>query len=142
MFKELKNLLYAVLITLAFIYFYVTSVEAEPTSIIHDTASTEITLSNELLDKDLAIMVLGGIDYYVENCTPLTSQGVSYRNKVISYHDILEAVLPINPTYIKGALSVSGYNCYEMYELITTLDESNSNLVVEPGTPTKYNDID
>ena len=87
-------------------------------------------------------MVLGGIDYYVENCTPLTSQGVSYRNKVISYHDILEAVLPINPTYIKGALSVSGYNFYEMYELITTLDESNSNLVVEPGTPTKYNDID
>ena len=137
-----KNIIFATFITAFIIVLYIRTVEAEPTSIIHDTTSTEITLSNELLDKDLAIMVLGGIDYYVENCTALTSTGVSYRNKVISYHGILEAILPINPTYIKGALSVSGYNCYEMYELITTLDESNSNLVVEPGTPTKYNDID
>tara|TARA_B100000809_G_scaffold164671_1_gene162038 strand:- start:146 stop:568 length:423 start_codon:yes stop_codon:yes gene_type:complete len=137
-----KNVIFATLVTALIIFVYIKTVEAEPTSVIHDTTSTEIILSSELLDKDLAIMVLGGIDYYVENCTELTSQGVSYRNKVISYHDILEAVLPINPTYIKGALSVSGYNCYEMYELITTLDESNSNLVVEPGTPTKYNDID
>ena len=142
MFKELKNVIYAVLITSIFIFIFVKSVEADPTSIIHDTSPPEITLSNELLDKDLAIMVLGGIDYYVENCTALTSTGVSYRNKVITYHKISEIVLPINPTYIKGALAVSGYNCYEMYELITTLDESNSNLVVEPGTPTKYNTID
>jgi len=137
-----KNVIFATLITALIIFVYIKTVEAEPTSIIHDTTSTEIILSNELLDKELAIMVLGGIDYYVENCTPLTSQGVSYRNKVISYHEILEVILPINPTYIKGALSVSGYNCYEMYELITAFDESNSNLVIEPQTPTKYNDID
>ena len=137
-----KNIIFATLITAFIIVLYIKTVEAEPTSIIHDTSPSEITLSNELLDKDLAIMVLGGIDYYVENCTELTSTGVSYRNKVITYHKISEIVLPINPTYIKGALAVSGYNCYEMYELITTLDESNSNLVVEPGTPTKYNDID
>jgi hypothetical protein len=121
---------------------YIKTVEADPIGVIHDTTSSEITLSSELLDRDLAIMVLGGIDYYVENCTALTSTGVSYRNKVISYHEILEAVLPINPTYIKGALSVSGYNCYEMYELITTLDESHADLVVEPEVPTKYTDID
>jgi hypothetical protein len=137
-----KNIIFATLITAFFILLYIKTVEAEPTSIIHDTTSTEITLSTELLDKDLAIMVLGGIDYYVENCTPLTSSGVSYRDKIITYHGILEAILPINPTYIKGALSVSGYNCYEMYELIITLDDSNVNLVEEPGTPTKYNDID
>jgi hypothetical protein len=137
-----KNIIFATLITAFFIFLYIKTVEAEPTSIIHDTTSTEITLSTELLDKDLAIMVLGGIDYYVENCTPLTSSGVSYRDKIITYHGILEAILPINPTYIKGALSVSGYNCYEMYELIITLDDSNVNLVEEPGTPTKYNDID
>jgi hypothetical protein len=137
-----KNVIFATLITAFFIFLYIKTVEADPIGVIHDTTSSEITLSSELLDRDLAIMVLGGIDYYVENCTALTSTGVSYRNKVISYHEILEAVLPINPTYIKGALSVSGYNCYEMYELITTLDESHADLVVEPEVPTKYTDID
>ena len=137
-----KNIIFATLITAFVIFLYIKTVEAEPLDIISDMSSTEVTLSNELLDRDLAIMVLGGIDYYVENCTPLTQEGVDYKNKIISYHEILEAVLPINPIYIKGALSVSGYNCYEMYELITTLDESHADLVEEPGTPTKYNTID
>jgi len=137
-----KNIIFATLITAFIVFLYIKTVEAEPFDIIHDTTGTEITLSSELLDRDLAIMVLGGIDYYVENCTPLTSIGVSYRDKVISYHEISEIVLPLNPTYIKGALSVSGYNCYEMYELITTLDESHADLVEEPLTPTKYIDID
>ena len=137
-----KNIIFATLITAFVIFLYIKTVEAEPLDIISDMSSTEVTLSNELLDRDLAIMVLGGIDYYVENCTPLTQEGVDYKNKIISYHEILEAVLPINPTYIKGALSVSGYNCYEMYELITTLDESHADLVVEPEVPTKYTDID
>jgi hypothetical protein len=41
-------------------------------------------------------------------------------------------MLPINPTYIKGALAVSGYDCYEMFELISALE---TDVVVEPGLP-------
>ena len=80
----------------------------------------------------MAIMVLGGIDYYVQECTPLTSRGVIYRNKIISYHEINEEFLPINPTYIKGALAVSGYDCHEMYELIELLEDG---VVEEPEHP-------
>ena len=121
--KDLKSLLYAVLITLAFIFVFVKSVEAEG---IHDnTTVEEILLADELLDKEMAIMVLGGIDYYVQECSPLTPRGVLYRNEIISYHELKEDFLPISPTYIKGALAVSGYNCQEMYELIVQLDDSN-----------------
>ena len=121
--KDLKSLLYAVLITLAFIFVFVKSVEAEG---IHDnTTVEEILLADELLDKEMAIMVLGGIDYYVQECSPLTPRGVLYRNEIISYHEMKEDFLPISPTYIKGALAVSGYNCQEMYELIVQLDDSN-----------------
>jgi hypothetical protein len=126
--KDLKNLLYAVLITLAFIFVFVKSVEAEG---IHDTTTVEeILLADELLDKEMAIMVLGGIDYYVQECSPLTPRGVLYRNEIISYHELKEDFLPISPTYIKGALAVSGYNCQEMYELVVQLDDSN--LAEEP----------
>ena len=123
MLKELKNLLIATLITLAFIFFYVRSVEAEG---IHDnTTVEEILLADELVDKEMAVMVLGGIDYYVQECSTLTPRGVLYRNEIISYHEMKEDFLPISPTYIKGALAVSGYNCQEMYELIVQLDDSN-----------------
>jgi|TARA_R110000803_G_scaffold186406_1_gene248791 hypothetical protein len=126
--KDLKSLLYAVLITLAFIFVFVKSVEAEG---IHDnTTVEEILLADELLDKEMAIMVLGGIDYYVQECSPLTPRGVLYRNEIISYHELKEDFLPISPTYIKGALAVSGYNCQEMYELVVQLDDSN--LAEEP----------
>jgi hypothetical protein len=128
MLKELKNLLIATLITLAFIFFYVRSVEAEG---IHDnTAVEEILLADELVDKEMAVMVLGGIDYYVQECSTLTPRGVLYRNEIISYHELKEDFLPISPTYIKGALAVSGYNCQEMYELIVLLDDTN--LAEEP----------
>ena len=121
--KDLKSLLYAVLITLAFIFVFVKSVEAEG---IHDnTTVEEILLADELLDKEMAIMVLGGIDYYVQECSTLTPRGVLYRNEIISYHELKEDFLPISPTYIKGALALSGYNCQEMYELIVLLDDSN-----------------
>ena len=102
---------------------FVKSVEAEG---IHDnTTVEEILLADELLDKEMAIMVLGGIDYYVQECSPLTPRGVLYRNEIISYHELKEDFLPISPTYIKGALAVSGYNCQEMYELVVQLDDSN-----------------
>lgn len=128
--KDLKSLLYAVLITLAFIFVFVKSVEAES---IHDnTTVEEILLADELLDKEMAIMVLGGIDYYVQECSPLTPRGVLYRNEIISYHELKEDFLPISPTYIKGALAVSGYNCQEMYELLILLDDTN--LAEEPPT--------
>ncbi len=128
--KDLKSLLYAVLITLAFIFVFVKSVEAEG---IHDnTTVEEILLADELLDKEMAIMVLGGIDYYVQECSPLTPRGVLYRNEIISYHELKEDFLPISPTYIKGALAVSGYNCQEMYELLILLDDTN--LAEEPPT--------
>jgi hypothetical protein len=123
MFKELKNIIYAVLITSIFVFIFVKSVEAEG---IHDnTPVEEILLADELLDKEMAIMVLGGIDYYVQECSQLTPRGVLYRNEIISYHEMKEDFLPISPTYIKGALAVSGYNCQEMYELIVQLDDSN-----------------
>ena len=127
-----KNIIFATLITAFVIFLYIKTVEAEPFDIIHNTTGTEITLSSELLDRDLAIMVLGGIDYYVQECTSLTSRGVIYRDKVIAHHDIAEDFLPINPTYIKGALAVSGFNCYEMYELIQSLEEG---VVEEPEQP-------
>jgi len=130
MFKELKNLFVAILITAAFIFFYARSVEAEG---IHDnTTVEEILLADELVDKEMAVMVLGGIDYYVQECSTLTPRGVLYRNEIISYHELKEDFLPISPTYIKGALAVSGYNCQEMYELIVLLDDTN--LAEEPPT--------
>jgi len=123
MFKELKNLIYAILITSIFIFIFVKSVEAEG---IHDNTSVEqILLADELIDKEMAVMVLGGIDYYVQECSPLTPRGVLYRNEIISYHEMKEDFIPISPTYIKDALAVSGYNCQEMYELIVQLDDSN-----------------
>ena len=122
MLKELKNLLYASLITAALIFFYVQTVEAEG---IHDNTSVEqILLADELIDKEMAVMVLGGIDYYVQECSMLTPRGVLYRNEIIAYHELKEDFLPISPTYIKGALAVSGYNCQEMYELIVQLDDT------------------
>ena len=122
MFKELKNLIYAILITSIFIFIFVKSVEAEG---IHDNTSVEqILLADELIDKEMAVMVLGGIDYYVQECSMLTPRGVLYRNEIISYHELKEDFLPISPTYIKGALAVSGYNCQEMYELIVQLDDT------------------
>ena len=103
-------------------------IEASP---MHDqVVPVEITLSNELLDKGMAVMVLGGIDYYVDKCTALTPHGVNYRDKIISYHEINTELLPINPGYIKGALSVSIYNCDEIYELVTTLEDSE--IVLKP----------
>ena len=135
-----KHITAATLITAFIIFVYIKTVEAETVVAIHDTTTPEITLSTELLDKEMAVMVLGGIDYYVQECSQLTPYGVDYRNKVIEYHEITETILPINPTYLKGALSVTGYNCQEMYELIVTLD--NVNLVEEPILPTKHSDID
>ena len=82
-----------------------------------------LVLATELLEKEMAIMVLGGIDYYVQECTPLTSRGVIYRNKIINLHELNTDLLPISPTYIKGALAVSGYDCHEMYELIESLEQ-------------------
>ena len=137
-----KNIIFATLITAFVIFLYIKTVEADTSVLIHPDVSDEITLSDELLDKDLAIMVLGGIDYYVENCTSLTEEGVEYREKIISHHELNAGLLPINPTYIKGAIAVTGFSCYEMYELILTIDESHSNLVIEPQIPTKYIDID
>ncbi len=128
--ESFKYYLIATLITLVIIFSFIKSVEAES---IHDTTPVdEIVLANELLDKEMAILVLGGIDYYVQECTPLTSRGIIYRNKIITYHDINETLLPLNPTYIKGALAVSGYDCYEMFELISALE---TDVVVEPGLP-------
>ena len=127
-----KNIIFATLITAFVIFLYIKTVEAEPFDIIHNTTGTEITLSSELLDRELAIMVLGGIDYYVQECTTLTSRGVIYRNKIITYHEISEDFLPINPTYIKGALAVSGYDCHEMYDLIQSLEQG---VVEEPEQP-------
>jgi len=128
--ESAKYYLIATLITLVIIFSFIKSVEAES---IHDTTPVdEIVLATELLDKEMAILVLGGIDYYVQECTPLTPRGIIYRNKIITYHDINETMLPINPTYIKGALAVSGYDCYEMFELISALE---TDVVVEPELP-------
>lgn len=128
-----KYLTYATLITAVIIFAFVKSVEAhnsQPHDI--DTDPEMLVLATELEDKEMAVMVLGGVDYYTQECTSLTSRGVIYRNKIITYHEINEALLPINPTYIKGALAVSGYDCYEMYELITLLEKD---VVEEPETP-------
>ena len=128
-----KYLTYATLITAVIIFAFVKSVEAhnsQPHDI--DTDPEMLVLATELEDKEMAVMVLGGVDYYAQECTSLTSRGVIYRNKIITYHEINEALLPINPTYIKGALAVSGYDCYEMYELITLLEKD---VVEEPETP-------
>ncbi len=129
--ESFKYYLIATLITLVIIFSFIKSVEAES---IHDTTPVdEIVLANELLDKEMAILVLGGIDYFVQECTPLTERGEKYRDKLIEYHNISEGLLGVNPNYIKGALSVTGYNCHEMYELITQID--NSNIVKEPEQP-------
>ena len=116
-----RHLIYAICITALILFAFVKSVEAQSHNVV-DTDPELLVLATELEDKELSIMVLGGIDYYVQECTPLTSRGVIYRNKIISYHEINEAILPINPTYIKGALGVAGYDCYEMYELIELLE--------------------
>ena len=123
-----KNITVATLVTAFIIFVYVKTVEASP---MHDkVVPVEIVLSNELLDKAMAVMVLGGIDYYVDKCTELTPRGIEYRDTIISYHEINAELLPINPGYIKGALSVSIYNCDEMYELVTTLEDSE--IVLKP----------
>ena len=137
MFKELKNVIYAVLITSIFIFIFVKTVEAQDAAEnIHGVHSIinapQIVLDDSLKDKELAVMVLGGIDYYVQECTPLTSRGVIYRNKIINLHKLNAGLLPINPTYIKGALAVSGYDCYEMYELIESLEQG---VIEEPEQP-------
>ena len=116
-----RHLIYAICITALSLFACVKSVEAQPHNVV-DTDPELLVLATELEDKELSVMVLGGIDYYVQECTPLTSRGVIYRNKIISYHEINEAILPINPTYIKGALAVSGYDCHQMYELIELLE--------------------
>ena len=116
-----RHLIYAICITALILFAFVKSVEAKPHNVV-DTDPELLVLATELEDKELSVMVLGGIDYYVQECTPLTSRGVIYRNKIISYHEINEAILPINPTYIKGALAVSGYDCHQMYELIELLE--------------------
>tara|TARA_B110000263_G_scaffold207386_1_gene188725 strand:+ start:8 stop:412 length:405 start_codon:yes stop_codon:yes gene_type:complete len=119
-----KNIIFATLITVVIIFTYIKSVEAK--------IQPEFDLPNELLDKTMAVLVLGGIDYYVDNCTELTPLGIEYRNEIISYHDINADLLPINPGYIKGALSVSVYDCQEMFELVNALDVNVTNLVIEP----------
>ena len=130
-----KNIIFATLITAFVIFLYIKTVEAHDTVQHHDVIDTDpelLILAEELHDKELAIMVLGGIDYYVQECTTLTSRGVIYRNKIITYHEISEDFLPINPTYIKGALAVSGYDCHEMYELIESLEQG---VIEEPEQP-------
>lgn len=118
-----KSWIYGTLITIVILFAFVQTVEAQNTQPHKiDTDPELLVLATELEDKELSVMVLGGIDYYVQECTPLTSRGVIYRNKIISYHEINEAILPINPTYIKGALAVSGYDCHQMYELIELLE--------------------
>tara|TARA_B110000858_G_scaffold111479_1_gene127605 strand:- start:674 stop:1087 length:414 start_codon:yes stop_codon:yes gene_type:complete len=126
-----KNLIYAIVITSVIIFAFIKSVEAQPHDVV-DTDPEILVLAVELEDKEMSILVLGGIDYYVQECTPLTSRGVIYRNKIITYHDINEVLLPINPTYIKGAIAVSGYDCYEMYALIELLE---SDVVEHPEHP-------
>ena len=91
---------------------------------------SEFTLAPELLDKNIAIFVLGGIDYYVKNCAELTPLGVEYRNYIISYHNINAVLLPITSLYIEGAFAISIFTCNEMYKMVTTLDSNN--LVLEP----------
>lgn len=129
-----KNIIFATFITAFIIFLYIKTVEANdgPSSIHNITNPQIIVLAEELHDKELAIMVLGGIDYYVQECTSLTSRGTIYRNKIITSHNLNEVLLPINPTYIKGALSVSGYDCHEMYDLIQSLEQG---VVEEPEQP-------
>ena len=124
-----RYLIYATVITFVIIFAFVKSVEADITV---DTDPELLELATELEDKDMAIMVLGGIDYYVQECTALTTRGVIYRNKILTYHDINESLLPINPLYIKGSIAVSGYDCYEMYELIISFE---SGVVEQPEHP-------
>ncbi len=124
-----RYLIYATVITFVIIFAFVKSVEA---NITVDTDPELIELATELEDKDMAIMVLGGIDYYVQECTALTTRGVIYRNKIITYHEISESLLPINPMYIKGSIAVSGYDCYEMYELIISFE---GGVVEQPEHP-------
>jgi hypothetical protein len=126
-----KNLIYAICITAVILFAFVKSVEAQPHNVV-DTDPELLVIASELEDKEMAIMVLGGIDYYVQECTPLTSRGVIYKAKIITYHDINKTLLPINPTYIKGALAVSGYDCYEMFKLIEQLEVE---VVEEPTHP-------
>ena len=126
-----KNLIYATVITFVIIFVFIKSVEAQPHDVV-DTDPKLLTLATELEDKDMAVMVLGGIDYYVQECTALTTRGIIYRNKIITYHEINEALLPINPLYIKGSIAVAGYDCYEMYELITSFE---SGVVEQPEHP-------
>ena len=126
-----KNLIYATVITFVIIFVFIKSVEAQPHDVV-DTDPKLLTLATELEDKDMAVMVLGGIDYYVQECTALTTSGIIYRNKIITYHEINEALLPINPLYIKGSIAVSWYDCYEMYELITSFE---SGVVEQPEHP-------
>lgn len=124
-----RYLIYAIVITSVILFAFVKSVEADTTV---DTDPELLELAIELEDREMAVMVLGGIDYYVQECTSLTSRGVIYRNKIITYHKINETLLSINPTYIKGALAVTGYDCYEMYELINSLEQ---NVVEQPEHP-------
>lgn len=124
-----RYLIYATVITFVIIFAFVKSVEADITV---DTDPELLELATELEDKDMAIMVLGGIDYYVQECTALTTRGVIYRNKILTYHDINESLLPINPLYIKGSIAVSGYDCYEMYELIISFE---SGVIEQPEHP-------
>ena len=74
-----KYLTYATLITAVIIFAFVKSVEAQPHQVI-DTDPELLVLASELEDKEMSVMVLGGIDYYVQECTSLTSRGVIYRN--------------------------------------------------------------
>ena len=129
-----KNIIFATLITAFIIFLYIKTVEAHngPSSIHNITNPQIIVLAEELHDKEMAIMVLGGIDYYVQECTSLTSRGTIYRNKIITSHNLNEVLLPINPTYIKGAISVTGYDCHEMYDLIQSLEQG---VVEEPAQP-------
>ena len=136
--NNFKYYVIATLITAIIIFTYIKTVEAHDAAEnisgqIHNlTNSPQIILDDSLKDKELAIMVLGGIDYYVQECTALTPKGVIYRNKIINLHELNVDLLPISPTYIKGALAVSGYDCHEMYELIQSLAKD---VVEEPEQP-------
>jgi len=66
-------------------------------------------------DKELVLMVLGGVEWWNKNCGKLSGTGEYFMNRAIDYHEITDEQLIGSMTFQTGHFAAALYNDCDVF---------------------------
>ena len=76
----------------------------------------------ELEFRNMAVQVLGGLNFYTSNCGQLTELGNVYKSQIMETFNLDKDLMTLDQYYIDGMYAASTYEtCDALYEVIDSI---------------------